>query len=623
MRRDAPVRRVGFLLLAALPAIAAGRERITADVLVHGATPAGVAAALNAASLGHTVVLTEETGRIGGLLTGGLSYTDFRAPESVQGAFRDYMERVVAYYRRTAGDGSPQVDECFDGAHAEPRVSLAVLSRMLAAQPRVRLLHRHLLGRVLSRHDRIEWAEFAREPSGDAVLVQARLFIDATYEGDLAAAAGAAYRVGREGVAEYGERLAGHIFFRRGALLYGGTGEGDRAIQCYNFRVILTERESNRLPIGRPSAYSRQPYTPLVPLFRNGVLQRAFSEDHSGVLRLQRIPNGKSDFNDINVSPVGFGLPGRNWQYPEGSRAVRRQIFDEHRQHALGLLYFLQNEAELPPAVRAEAQRWGLPRDEFEESGHFPPQLYVREGRRIVGRTTFTQHDVELQRGTARARLHRDAVAIADYPLNSHGVAPAGAVYDNVREGYFVYGDLPYQVPYGVIVPKTIGNLLVPVAVSASHVGYSAVRMEPTWTALGQAAGVAAHLALTRNLAVGDVPVAALQRLLHARGAATFFFSDIPRTHPRFALLQRLGCLGFFHEPVGNDFQLTPRRLRRPIQYYYSPERHAADLAAPLSPATATLWRGLAEREGWTAPPFRPGMTRGAYLDELALRNGL
>jgi hypothetical protein len=599
----------------------AQNQSLAADILVYGATSAGIAASLNAASLGHSVVLAEESPRIGGMLTSGLSYSDFRTQASVQGAFRDYMERAAAHYRRTYGEDSPQARECFEGAHAEPRVSLQVLKEMLAAEPRVRLLTRRRLVRADSRGGEILLASF-EAPDGGRVSVRARVFIDATYEGDLAAAAGAAMRTGREGVREYGERLAGRIYFRAGALLYGGSGEGDRAIQCYNFRVTMTSAAANRLAIAKPEGYDRTAFEALVPLFREGVLTRAFSEDRSGVLRLQRLPNSKSDMNDINTSPVGFGLPGRNWEYPEGPPAVRRRIFEEHKRHALGLLYFLQNDAALPEAVRAGAREWGLPKDEFEETGHFPPQIYVREGRRLVGRYTFTQNDIERAPGTARARLHPDSIAIGDYPLNSHGVSPAGSPYASVREGYFVYGDLPYQIPYGVMVPETVRNLLVPVAVSASHVGYSAVRMEPTWTALGQAAGIAAHLAVKTSSRVAAVPVSELRRILHSRGAATYFFADISRTHPRFALLQELGGIGYFHEPVGADFLFHTRKVIYGLQYFDAPSGHAAALDQALSPVSLAHAQATLRRAGWKVPAYRSLMTRGDYIEEIARLNG-
>jgi hypothetical protein len=590
---------------------------LRADVLVVGATLPGIAAALNAAQLGHSVVLTEESTRIGGMAAGGLSYTDSRTLQALQGTFRDYMERVEAYYREIYGADSPQVRESYHGIHAEPRVALHVMEQMLKEQPRIRLLKQHAILSTSSEGNVIQSAAFEDLRTHATLLVQARIFIDATYEGDLMAASKAPYRVGRESTREYGERFAGQIYFQKGVLLYGGTGEGDRAIQCYNFRVTMTDRADNRVMVSKPEGYDRSRFTPILPLYKSGQLKRAFSEDHTGILRIQRIPNGKADINDINTSPIGFGLPGRNFDYPEGNRETRKRIFDEHRTHALSLLYFLQNDPEVPQHIREEARQWGLARDEFQDSGHFPTQLYVREARRLEGRYVFTQHDVEMAPGTTRAKHHPDSIAINDYPLNSHGVAPAGQLYVDVREGYLVYGSLPVQIPYGVMVPKAVTNLLVPVAVSASHVGFSSLRMEPAWTALGQAAGVAAHLALEGKTEVAKVPIHRLQRILHERGAATFYFSDIPRAHPQFAFLQRLGSLGFFHEPAPPGFRLNTRKVIYGLQYFEAPEGHAAELNAVLTKATAQYWRGLIERAGKKAPEYREGMTRGEYLGKL------
>jgi hypothetical protein len=595
---------------------------LTADVLVVGATLPGIAAAVNAAQLGHSVVLTEEGTRVGGMAAGGLSYTDSRTLQALQGTFRDYMERVEAYYREIYGADSLQVREGYHGIHAEPRVALHVMEQMLKEQPRIRLLKQHAVLSTTSKGNTLQSAAFEDLRTHATLLVQARVFIDATYEGDLMAASKAAYRVGRESTREYGERFAGHIYFQKGVLLYGGTGEGDRAIQCYNFRVTMTDRPDNRVMVNKPEGYDRSRFTAILPFYKSGQLQRAFSEDHTGILRIQRIPNGKADINDINTSPVGFGLPGRNFEYPEGNRETRRRIFEEHRTHALGLLYFLQNDSEVPELIRNEARQWGLPRDEFQESGNFPTQLYVREARRLEGRYVFTQHDVEIATGTARAKHQPDSVAVNDYPLNSHGVAPAGQLYPDVREGYLVYGSLPVQIPYGVMVPKTITNLLVPVAVSASNVGFSSLRMEPAWTALGQAAGVAAHLALEGKAEVAKVPVERLQRMLHERGASTFYFSDVLRTHPQFAFLQRLGDLGFFHEPSAPGFRLNSRKIIYGLQYFEPPEGHAALLDGVLTQSTLQYWRGLIAKAGKKAPEYRDGMTRGEYLGLIA-KSGL
>jgi hypothetical protein len=580
------------------------------DVVVYGATPAGIAAALNAAKSGRPVTLIEPSSHLGGMLTGGLSYTDFRSVESLQGTFRDYMERVEQHYRSRYGAGSPQVRESFFGTLAEPHVSSGVLAAMLAERPsitmrlRTALVGAEAVGGVV-RSVRV------KGPRGEETIA-ARAFIDASYEGDLAAAAGFAYRVGRESTREYGERFAGHIYFQDGRILDGSTGAGDGKIQCYNFRVVMTEDPANAAPLPQPANYRPGRYERILEGVRLGAIVHPMAETKNGVLRLQRLPNGKSDMNDVNTSPVGFGLPAKNWDYPDASLERRAAIFAEHREYALGLLYFLQNDARLPEGFRAEARRWHLPKDEFAETGHFPPALYVREARRFPGAYVFTEHDVMADPVTQRSRRQPESVAVGDYVINSHGVDEAQAPYPAVREGYVVFGTVPYQIPFGVLVPVGARNLYVPGALSASHVGFGALRLEPIWTALGQAAGVAAELLLTD----GAVSVGKLQAELHRRGAMTFYVSDVPRTSPLWAMVQTVGNLGFFHEPVAGA-PMGQRRLRFGLQYSYAPEHHAARLEEPLTPETAARWRALLRAARWEAPAPAAGETRGDYLRRL------
>ncbi len=580
------------------------------DIVVYGATPAGIAAALNAARTGRTVELIEPSSVLGGMLTGGLSYTDFRSIESLQGTFRDYMERVEQHYRSRYGENSPHLRDSFFGALAEPHVSRAVLEAMLAEYPSIQVRRRTTIVSAEAEAGVIRSIR-VQGPNGELSIV-ARAFIDATYEGDLAAAAGFAFRVGRESTREFGERFAGHIFFKDGKIFDGSTGAGDHKIQCYNFRVVMTEDPANAAPLPQPPNYRPERYERILDGIRSGAILHPMAEAKNGVLRLQRLPNSKSDMNDVNTSPVGFGLPGQNWDYPTASPQRRAAIFEEHRQYALGLLFFLQNDARLPDTFRAEARRWNLPKDEFPESGHFPPALYVREARRFPGAYLFTEHDVIADPTTQRSRLQPGSIAVGDYVINSHGVDDARPPYPDIREGYVVFGTVPYQIPFGVIVPQGARNLFVPGALSASHVGFGALRLEPIWTALGQAAGVAAALLLTD----GAVSVRKLQAELHRRGAMTFYVADVPRTSPQWAIVQSVGNLGFFHEPVPNAPMLT-RRPRFGLQYSFAPDHHAARLNHPLTPETAARWHALLRKARWAVPPPVAGETRGAFLTRL------
>lgn len=574
-----------IFLLSVLPSLAADF-----DIAVYGSTPAGIASAVVAARQGRRVALLEPTSHVGGLLTGGLSNTDFRTLEAVTGFYREYMDRVHADYIQRYGRDSKQAEECFFGAHAEPHVSDRVLRAMMAEQATLRLFTRHRLETATRQGDAIASARF-RTPAGP-LTIQASVWIDATYEGDLAAAAKAPYRIGRESTREYGERFAGVLFFDQGRILPGSTGEADNNEQCANFRIIMTNRASNRVAVPKPPGYNRDEFARFVPLLRSGRIREVYTTDHSGIIRLTHIPNGKSDMNDIKQAPIRLSLPGENNGWSDGDEATRQRIYDRHVAHNIGLLYFLQNDPEVPQDVRDKANEWGLARDEFVSNGHLPPALYVREGRRILGDYVFTEHDTMQASRSVRARVHADAVAMGDYSLNSHGHQPAGPLYPSLFEGDFGFSTTPFMIPYGVLLPRDVANLLVPVAVSASHVGYSALRLEPTWTALGHAAGLAAHLAIPKGGNTRSIAVAALQRMLHQQKQATIYTSDIPRESPYFEAVQWAGLRGLLSDLV--DYQtavLTPLKFRYGTQYSYAHPLHAVEPDRPLDPALLSKWR--------------------------------
>lgn len=595
------------------------------DVVVYGGTPSGIAAAIAAAQPGRSVALVEPTDFLGGMMTGGLSYTDFHSLESLSGFFRQYMDRVVRHYTRKHGADSRQVKDCNQGVHAEPHVTAEIFGQMLAENHGVTILLQWPLTAVSIGSDGqgvnfIRTADFTA-PTGPQRL-RASVFIDATYEGDLAAAAGTPCRIGRESRAEFNESLAGNIYMKGGNILEGSTGKGDAAVQCYNYRITMTQREEIRVPVAQPAGYKREQFLPLAEVYKTGKLKKAFSEGKDGALRVQRIANGKADINDSPGVPIRLSLPGENDDYPAGDAAARRRILERHRQYNLGLIFFLQNDPSLPEPVRQEASTWGLCGDEFQKYGHFPPQLYIREARRIIGRPIFTEHDGLAVAGDVRAPLHADAIAIGDYGLNCHGTRKMGPPHPDVTEGEFFKRTVPFQVPYGALIARNVSNLLVSVCVSATHVGYSCLRLEPVYVAMGEAAGLAAHLAITSGSAVEDVPAGPLQAMLHQRKAMTIYVSDVGPVDELFPAVQYFGTRGAFHRLVTPPEKFPLPKKSFGLQYTEAIPLHTADLKTPADAALIARWIGLLPsrlmRDRAAADGLiKPGMTRGELIGRL------
>jgi len=503
------------------------------DVVVVGATAAGISAAINSAREGAKVVLTERTNHIGGLATGGLSNTDFITYESVGGTWREFMDKVVEYYKETYGPNSQQVKNCMDGGYYEPKVGLMIFKEMLDEfKDKIDIQLHHRLEVVETRLKSNGYSQVEAIWVKDLHLSKTKkftgeIFIDATYEGDLMAKSGCEYTVGSESKDKYNESIASE--------------KANWHVQCYNFRPTLTNDPDNRLPIPKPEGYNREVYTPLIDLIEKGKF-----DDLSQIIADDRpLPNNKADFNDEKGSPISMHVCNPTDVWPEGNPETRQLVFDYIKRHNQGFLYFLQNDPELPDWIKEDMGQWGLPKDEFEETGHWPPVVYVREGKRMVGEYIFTQHDAQSAEGSVRTPAHENAVAIGDYGLNSHGThEPKPGVLKGELSGSIK----PWQVPYGVMVPEKVDGLLVPVAVSASRVGYGAIRMEPTWTALGQAAGLAAAQALANKREPRNIFIPDLQIRLHELGAKTFYVSDVPPSSPYFKAVQFLGNRGLFQD---------------------------------------------------------------------------
>ncbi len=522
----APLILAALVCLAAVPAPAA-------DIVIYGGTPGGIAAAISAARMGSDVVLVEYHDHIGGMTTSGLGKSDVENRAMIGGIFQEFVAGVLDHYVKSYGAEHENIVLCKDGYYSEPHVAEKVFEAMLAAEPKIRIMKGWRLASASEDEGRLRSATVVNRHDGEERNLEAKVFIDATYEGDLYAAAGAKYRLGRESHAEFGEPHAGVVYFdyQNHEFLPGTTGEGDDGLPAYTYRLCLTKDPANshRL-IEPPPGYDRTDYLGYFDDLEAGRLAgpkvlkpgRGYYPEHFDTLvralSVTDIPNRKTDVN-INPRPLGFPFPEENAGYIEGDEATRERIRQRHRSLAIGLIWFLQNDPEVPETHRALANELQWPKDEFTDNGHFPWQLYVREGRRLVGEYTLTQHDIT-GKGEEPLR-HADSIAIGEFPIDSFPVRKRQLGDTVVLEGYLGMLDYitrPYEIPYRIMIPEKIDGLIVPVAASTTHVAFSSIRMEPTWMALGQAAGVASHLAIEHEVAPRAVPVAELQEILAAQG---------------------------------------------------------------------------------------------------------
>jgi hypothetical protein len=503
-----------------------------AEVVIHAATSAGVCAAVAAADAGADVVLIEPGRHVGGMTSGGLGYTDVGDVRVLGGMAARFRYDVAEHYGVAVGRY----------AGPEPRVAEAVLRRWLE-HPRIELVTGSGLRSSELRDGRI-----ARITTEDGRSYGAGVFIDASYEGDLLALAGVPYAVGREDRGRHGERWAGrrellpgrHAMppfvspfagdpggHAEGPLLAqvrpgppAPIGEGDGGVMAYGYRVCLTTA-GDRVPFTRREGYDEAHWELGRRLFHRW-------RTHGGppaagaLLGLEpNLPGGKSDGNSLGPFSLNV-LDGSAWEYPRADPARRGELRAHHRHHTQDFLYFLANDPAVPAAVRRELARWGLPADEFADTGHLPHQLYVREARRMIGEHVLTEHDL------LGARPQHDVVAMGSYHLDVREVQrtwqwvpehprPVAMVFN---EGYLSVPVPPYPIPYRALVPRyaDCANLLVPVCVSASHVAFSSIRMEVQFQMLGHAAGLAAVLALRDGRAVQSVDVSLLQRRLRDGG---------------------------------------------------------------------------------------------------------
>jgi len=500
-------------------AFAAGQSY---DVVVYGATASGVAAAVAAARQGARVALVEPGTHLGGMVSGGLGHTDTGKKETIGGISLEFFKRVGRHYNQpVAWEIEPHVaEDVFKTMAREAKVNVVYKSR----------LREHWA--VQKKNGRITSVEME---NGDIFSAQA--FIDATYEGDLMAQSGVRFTWGREGRDQYDESLAGvrdgHQYaghwFKLPVSAYNGhhkllpninrgprgkTGAGDKKVQAYNFRLCLTKVRENQAPLPRPPNYNAHNYELLARLIT------AIEKEEGSVPPLRRfmtispLPNGKTDIN--NNGPFSTDYIGRSWDYPTASYERRGQSWREHADYTAGFFYFLAHDPRVPKPLRDEMREWGLSRDEFTDTGNWPFQLYVRESRRMIGEHVMTQRDIETE--VAKP----DPIGMGSYNTDSHNMQRYVEADGNVQnEGDVEAPTIPFQIPYRILLPKRdqCRNLLVPVCASASHIGYGALRLEPVYMIMGDAAGVAATMAVDQHRAVQEVDPGSLAQELKKQGA--------------------------------------------------------------------------------------------------------
>lgn len=500
------------------------------DVIVYGATSAGISSAVESSRMGKSVLIVEPSNRIGGLTTGGLGATDIGNKIAIGGISREFYERIAQKYASPEAWKWQKKEKPVKTKWTfEPKVASEVYQDMILEHEILVVFNERLdlNGGVIRKGEKIQ--SIVME-SGKKF--SAKVFIDATYEGDLMALAGISYTVGRESNAQYGEtlngvqtKLAHYHQFPDGVDPYlekgnpasgllpnvnrkpGEEGSADNKVQAYCFRMCLTNVPENRIPFEKPEQYNELEYE---------LLFRAFEAGYKGPqFIMTRMPNGKTDSN--NKGPFSSDYIGKNYDYPEGDYETRKAIIKEHEIYQKGLVWTLANHPRIPQRVRDEFSTWGLPKDEFVENGHWTPQLYIREARRMVSDFIMTEHHCTQDSITAI-----QSIGMGAYTMDSHHtqryVTNEGFVKNegDVEVGGFT----PYPIGFGAIIPKKSEstNLLVPVCLSASHMAFGSIRMEPVFMVLGQSAAVVACLSINHNIPVQDVNYKQLKELLLAKG---------------------------------------------------------------------------------------------------------
>ena len=513
----------------------------TADVIIYGGTSAAVTTAVQVTRMGKSVLIVCPDKHLGGMTSSGLGFTDTGNKSVIGGLAREFYQRLYKYYQQpetwkwqkqedygNVGQGTPALDgENKTMWIFEPHIAENVFEDFVK-ENKLDVYRDEWLDR--ENGVVVENGKIVSITTLSGKTYRGKIFVDATYEGDLMAAAGVTYTVGRESNATYQEEWNGiqvgvlhhrHHFGKMNISPYvvpgdsssgvlpristsdpGVKGEADDKVQAYCYRTCLTKHETNRVPFPRPDGYDSTQYELLLRVFATG-----WRETYN---KFDPIPNLKTDIN--NHGPFSFDNIGMNYDYPEATYERRAAIIKEHQTYQKGLLYFIANDSRVPADVHNEMKQWGLAKDEFTDNGNWPHQIYVREARRMVGTFVMTENEI-----LGKSPVNQ-SIGMGSYTMDSHNIqryiTPEGFVQNEGDIG--VHPEEPYRIDLGTILPKKeeYTNLLVPVAVSSSHIAYGSIRMEPVFMILGQSAATVACMSIDKDIAVQDVAYPELQKKL-------------------------------------------------------------------------------------------------------------
>ena len=623
---------------------AAASEGRDYDAVVFGATPAGIVAAIRMAREGSSVLLVSVFEHIGGMLANGLSMMDATYPGWRAPLYAEFLDRVYEEYQREDGPGSTRAPgvlwsdppNFLTRPRFESYIAARVLEDWVAAEHHIELLRRRQVGDVHLSGSLIESVRFGTLDETDSTWASARTYLDCSYEGDLLAAAGVAFAVGREARDAFGEQHAGQIYVSQKQISDGDapaaleslvlpfgnlvqiiepetTGRADDAIQAYNMRLVLSADPEASRPVERPTTYD--------PAFFRSLL----AERGARALAVDAV-----ELMNSKVNGPGFGdFAGRSHRYPAAGWAEREAIISEHVSYALGLLYFLQHDEAVPDDVREQSRSYGLAVDEFADNGNVPYEIYARETRRMKGRHIFTEHDAAAAAGIDRSPIHTDSIAFSEWFMDSHACTDDVDEHGN-QDGFMLltHDSRPSQIPLRSLLPNELDNLLVPVCLSATHVGIGNIRVEPVLMHLAESAAWVAVLAGRVGTTVAAVPAGEVQTALLANHIAIAFFDDIhlDPSDDRSAAAQYLSTRGFFpgyradlDRPLAAHDAVVWADLTRQDEIT---EARARTAARQLHSAAAGTWASPLDDSGSTGTSAKsePGREFTALLGSM--RNG-